>query len=112
MIDDPEEIARQAIATGRSLRLQIKKITGAHHLATTIFYGADGKISEAATEWLEALGAKCFADEPAYDQDARAHAFNEGRRAVYLEILHGLELDRRRLGLLSRQLRENEDGFE
>lgn len=107
--DDADTLAQELESERLQIRRQMRRLVGAHDLSVRIFYGGDGQLTEAATQWLDELGAACFADKPTYDPDPRAHAFNEGRRAVFLEIMHGLRLDQRRLAALSRQLREADD---
>ncbi|NIJ34332.1 hypothetical protein [Sphingomonas oligoaromativorans] len=107
--EDISQIEEAANTERAQILRQRRRLVGAHDLAVRLFYGADGQLSEAAIEWLAELGRHCFAEHPTWDLDPRAHAFNEGRRAVFLEIMHGLALDTRRLAMLSRQLKETED---
>jgi len=87
-------------------RGRIKALLSFHTAYQRALLGEDGKLRPEVLPMLRDLAAFCLANGSTYHDDARRHAFNEGRRAVWLEIQKGLRFDRNQLESLNRQLQE------
>lgn len=87
-------------------RERIKAVLGFHGAYQRALLGKDGKVRPECIPMLRDLAAFCSAETSTYDDDARRHAFNEGRRDVFLRIQKGLRFDRKKLESLNRQLQE------
>lgn len=61
---------------------------------------------EAGKKVLADLQSKCFARKPTFDKDERLHAYQEGMRAVILNIETMLSLD---IDKLEKRIKETDD---
>ncbi|WP_414902468.1 hypothetical protein ACMT1E_04360 [Sphingomonas flavalba] len=99
---------------GRSAIASIKRLMARtmepFRLSKAVFRDENSELTPAAIAWLADLSRRNFGDRSTFDPDPRVHAFNEGRRAMLIDIMKQLRVDEARLARLTQQLKDVENG--
>lgn len=104
MTDDVTQTARRLGLKGQEGLKQVRRLVGRlldrHDRAAKLFLDDEGQVKPAAAKWFLQLAAENYVETGAFHQDAREHAYREGRRTVVLEIIRSARLDAARLDAL------------
>lgn len=71
---------------GNDPELKRQELQHLQRAYTLVFGRTEPERDTAVSIVLRDLATICFAHEPAWDADARRHAYHEGRRSVWLHI--------------------------
>ncbi|HEX8400517.1 MAG TPA: hypothetical protein VF628_02310 [Allosphingosinicella sp.] len=105
---DIRRIAYGGLSKAQQLRRMIRGLLDRHRLAARLFFGDDGKLRPDAAEWFAELADRNFVNRSTFHADPRVDAFNQGRRALAMDILGSVRLDQAKLDRLARELRSED----
>jgi hypothetical protein len=104
--DSAAAIARGGSGVKAQLRRMIDRLHSRHRLAARCSAARTANDAPAAAEWLRRLARDNYVEGGGFDRDPYQNAFNDGRRALALEILSSTRIDAERLGALTKMERE------